>query len=574
MADLTISPHEPHRDSAPPTGPLSGLGGGTVGRWGLWLEWLSLWVLLFLYAGLPTPGVNEVHYLCKARHFWDPNWCDRDIFLHSADAHAVFYALFGWLAKFLPLDAAAWIGRLIGWGLLAFAWQRLSWACVPVRGASLVTASLFLTGLHYAHLAGEWVAGGFEAKVIAYVLVLIGLVRVVHGRWSGCWPWFGAAAAFHVLVGGWTVVASALAYAFTARLPGETLVRQIRPLVIGGAIALVGVLPALQLTATATPAEVSEGERIYVFERLSHHLVFHTFLSERIQRHGLLLILLAAVTWGTRRQPHAWRLACVALASVAIGLIGIALDQMLSHDPARAARWLKFYWFRLEDVLVPLATALLAAIYAQSLIDHPPTRAPRAGWVLAALLFLVGLAGVSGAWYEHRQAFWPEADLQSELLSSQNPPRARLDWISICEWARANTPADALFLTPLHVQTFKWYAQRAEWVSWKHIPQDPASLVEWQRRRNKVQQLAWNPELLPSLLAEIHRDDGVEYAVISASLLPYVQHAVVRTHNGTYAVLQLFPETQPSLESEHQPEPQPELQPDTTQPESDSLTPP
>ena len=42
----------------------------------------------------PVPGVNEPHYLSKARHVWDPQWCGRDLFLNSANAHAVFLWVF------------------------------------------------------------------------------------------------------------------------------------------------------------------------------------------------------------------------------------------------------------------------------------------------------------------------------------------------------------------------------------------------------------------------------------------------------------------------------------------------
>ena len=27
------------------------------------------------FARYPIPGPNESHYLCKAKHYWDPEWC-------------------------------------------------------------------------------------------------------------------------------------------------------------------------------------------------------------------------------------------------------------------------------------------------------------------------------------------------------------------------------------------------------------------------------------------------------------------------------------------------------------------
>ena len=43
----------------------------------------------------------------------------------------------------------------------------------------------------------------------------------------------------------------------------------------------------------------------------------------------------------------------------------------------------------------------------------------------------------------------------------------------------SHTQPQDRFLTPRNQQTFKWYAERAEVVCWKDIPQDPASIGQW-----------------------------------------------------------------------------------------------
>ena len=54
-------------------------------------------------------------------------------------------------------------------------------------------------------------------------------------------------------------------------------------------------------------------------------------------------------------------------------------------------------------------------------------------------------------------------------------------WEDACRWIAESgeVPLEARFLTPLMGQTFKWYAQRSEAVSWKDIPQDAESIVDW-----------------------------------------------------------------------------------------------
>ena len=140
--------------------------------WRWVLEVLLLVTLFFIYAGDSAPMVNEAHYLVKAKNYWDPGWCSQDIFVASDKVHTTFYFLFGWPTKFCSLTQTAWLGRLAGWVLLAVGLQRLSWGLFRKSFVSLAIAVLWISGVEYGNLAGEWVIGGIEAKVPAYGLIL------------------------------------------------------------------------------------------------------------------------------------------------------------------------------------------------------------------------------------------------------------------------------------------------------------------------------------------------------------------------------------------------------------------
>ena len=136
------------------------------------LEVLWIFLLLFLFVGSPPPDAGESHYLVKAKHYWDRDFCRGDLFLESPEAHLVFCWVFGWLTRFCSLDATAWILRVIAWLGFAFAWQRLSWAVAPQRFWSILSAGLMLALLRGCHMSRELIlVGGVEAKVFAYVLV-------------------------------------------------------------------------------------------------------------------------------------------------------------------------------------------------------------------------------------------------------------------------------------------------------------------------------------------------------------------------------------------------------------------
>ncbi len=240
------------------------------------MEIVLLTLIFTAQAAWPPPDPNEPHYLGKAKHFWNPDWAARDFFFNSSDTHRVFYLTLGWLTRYLQLEPLAWCGRLATWALLAWAWRRLSWTVAPRPGLAVLSGFLFLTLSAGYQLAGEWVVGGFEAKGLAYVLVFLALAEIARDRWRAACLLLGAASAFHVLVGGWSVVAAGCGWLLAGRerLP----LRRLWPALLGGLLlSLPGLLPGLTLDHGADPQTLRQAHEIYVFERLPHHLLPQSF---------------------------------------------------------------------------------------------------------------------------------------------------------------------------------------------------------------------------------------------------------------------------------------------------------
>src|SRR3989304_5580575 len=138
-------------------------------------------------------------------------------------------------------------------------------------------------------MAGEWVIGGVEAKGFAYVFVFLALEALVKDRWNGMWLLLGAAAAMHVLVGGWAAVAAGLAWlVIRGDRPG---LHSMWPGLAGGfLLSLPGLLPALLLNAATDAATIREANQIYVFPRLPHHLNIFQMNPEFILRFVLIAV--------------------------------------------------------------------------------------------------------------------------------------------------------------------------------------------------------------------------------------------------------------------------------------------
>ncbi len=140
----------------------------------------------FTYGALraPVPAVNEPHYLAKAKHYWNPEWCASDFFLESSNAHLVFYQTFGLPTFWLSLEECAWLGRAVAAIILAVGWTRLIFVMLPNRFAPLWVAWGFLLLQACGNLSGEWIAGGIESKVPAYGFLFWSLSYLLERSWN------------------------------------------------------------------------------------------------------------------------------------------------------------------------------------------------------------------------------------------------------------------------------------------------------------------------------------------------------------------------------------------------------
>ncbi|GIW90301.1 MAG: hypothetical protein KatS3mg109_0733 [Pirellulaceae bacterium] len=447
-------------------------------------EWLLIVLVYAAYAGCPPPDVNESYYLVKAKHYWLPDWCQRDLFVRSADVHTFFYATVGWFTSVLSLERAAYAGRLAAWGVLAWGWLRLSRALTPVPLMAALSAGWFLllTGIR---MAGEWVVGGVEAKVFAYGFVFAGLGCWLKQQLRWCWLYWGVAVLWHPLVGGWTWIAALLAAVATREIRGQW--KHLLPWsVVGLAVGFPGLWWATAaLRAPVSHEEAIQAARITVYERLAHHLAFHTFSRRDMAALGLVACM--SIGWGAwmgKRRASCRQLARFTAAVAAIALAGVVIDQSLLWNLDLAARLLKFYWFRLADAVVPVTAALLVTQYYCELCERDRRKAEY--YLVIILLIPVVVLG----WKIGRELrdTRPRADRRWDATAGdrQLALRKYRNWLAACGYIREHLPKDALFLTPFNQQTFKWHAERAEVVNWKDFPQDPASILEWKRRMDDL----------------------------------------------------------------------------------------
>lgn len=477
----------------------------------------------------PSPDTNESHYLCEARQVWNPSWCSGDFFLGSPEAHPFFYRLLGAPAAWLSLPEAAWLGRIAGWMTLAVGLCTVCAALMPSipsgRGvhatgnrrpwvhltSAVLLAALYSLAVRHTTASGEWVVGGCEGKVFAWGLVLVGAGLIAGGKLPAACLAFGCATTMHVLVGGWAMVAWIGTLTWD-RLTGAGLFRPDRrwPTILsyaaGALLGLSVIVPAMELSRGVSAADAAKATRIYVVDRLPHHLLVRTFADGMVSRHvltvalaftlaGMLITRSSRTTPASRgREPHSLstaqgdalrRLTIFIAMAVGLAVIGCGISLLEPFAAGITYGLLRYYWFRLSDGLVPLLLACTTMLFVRELPPQPQSadgtsdKSCRLSFAIGWLptLLVVMLVAVDIA---HESRHWP---LPGRWIPSRADRHVEAaEWEEACGWIAANTPQDAVFLTPRGSASFQWRCGRAEVVSWKHVPQSLAGILEWQRR--------------------------------------------------------------------------------------------
>lgn len=475
------------------------------GRSRYWFTIGTLFAMFLTYSQVQAniPGVNEPHYLTKARHVWDPSWCADDLFLQSSNPHLVFYRTVGWLAYVFPFPVAAILGRVLAYGLLAVAWVRLCRVLFDDVRVATVSAAFFLLLASLGNWSGEWLVGGVESKVFAYGFAFAGLSYLLECRVAAAGSLLGSAVSFHPVVGGWFTVCSAILVVIGClrilSIPDQTRV-PLRAWALGAAAfaatAAPGLIPAFAMLSSGDPEQAAEATRYQVTVRLAHHLDPTKFGATSHARFCATILsgaLLLFVALSDRTAGRVRALAVIVAAAVLIAGVGVVIGWQKPVSD-RMIGLLKFYPFRLADVLVPwFCAALLSRLATQKLRFTGST-----------ILVLAAFAG----------ALWianPTRD------SSRMRTAVRESWGDTCWWIRTNTSADALVLAPETDWAVKWFSQRAEYVNYKDCPQDPPSIAEFRRRRRVLwdwSTAATKDKMISkSEVAELHSLTEIDYFI-------------------------------------------------------------
>ncbi|MEZ5589106.1 MAG: DUF6798 domain-containing protein [Sedimenticolaceae bacterium] len=420
-------------------------------------------------------GVNEVNKLAAAKHFAQPGWLANDWYLGLETAR---YEVFNWIAgplvSYLGFAGAAVAGRLICYLALGFAFYRLRNSLrLPWYGMLLVLALFFAK---QSFVAGEWMAGGFEAKSLAYAALLLAIAAYSRAAYAAGAAWAGAAVSLHPLIGayGTLCLGGAILLAPQARRPHfvRLFVAQ-WPFVVTGAFGMAAI--AAQLLAGAG-ADGMRAAWIYVHFRNPHHLLPEFWATAdwkwaSMLAPGLLSSLIMAVA------PNVGRIRILAgfVAGTSI-IFCVGIAAWVSDMPSM----LKYYPFRLADTFVPLWLLVLAVwvIARRSALRRllGSWSVKRRPVSLDGPVLLLAVAFL--AWFTLTQVPDPVTRIASSLSSSKRP----FVRPPMFEWIAAHTEPGAVLLVPPAESAVYLYAERATVATFKHAPHSGSGVIQWYER--------------------------------------------------------------------------------------------
>lgn len=439
-------------------------------------------VFCFLCAGFLFRGImglnNEVHHLPLAKQHIKPDWLAGD-FYYSEDSgyRLLFQNILGRVVVEWGFLKASIAGRLVGYGLLAVAFVGLARMLRFGTVSLLLALSLFLVNPEQGAVAGEWLVGGIEPKVFAYALCLMAIPVLFRGNYPLAAVLLGLATSFHVLVGGWFLVACVTWVVFC----GESRIR-IRTVLYCTVFYLFwGGFGSLsiykELTSMVNSVNALDSSYLYVFMRNPHHL---NPLSWGSLNWFILFIysvsflcaykMMASIEYYSNNDGscgNIFNLNKLVLCSMSFFAAGL-----LVSFGGRSEIFLKYYPFRVGDILLPLAVCF-SFVY---LMNQKYILKSTSKIKITLIVIIITL-------YSHNIYANVKAFINIENFPSEDQ-LASAEWKEMCDWIRHNTAPHSLVVSPpSELESFAWLSERPTLVKFRFVPSSKTGRVdEWYNR--------------------------------------------------------------------------------------------
>lgn len=427
---------------------------------------IIFFILLFLYLWDDLLSGNEAQTLANVYNFANPEWLANDWFLSLDTVYRIPFNIFLFpLAKLLSLSALAITSRILLISLMALALTNFFEAVKLTPGSiALFTLIAFrMKGM----LAGEDMLWHVEAKILSYILVIGGITSFLNGKYRKMWLFFGGATAFHPLVGGYSVISLLFTWFFLEKKDKKSLFTSSPFFAITGWPGI-GIVLYNLISSRAASGGISD--LIYV-ARHPHHMIPTNFIRHVHKGFpewmdytiiiGNLIFCIVVITaaFFIIKKGNLRKLLYFTAGTGVIFAIGLLFYITKQYH------LLKYYPFRFGDIIIPFTAYIM---FLKVVDKYFFIKKPFIGISIAAAVLVV-----SGILFTIETSNIVKSNIPLSMTYESQAD------IELYRWIKQNTPADAVFIVDPFIDNFNITTERAQFVTFKHIPQNERDVVEW-----------------------------------------------------------------------------------------------
>jgi len=438
---------------------------------------------------------GEEQYLAMAKQFMYPSWIPNSFTLTEfAGTRIVFQFFVGLALKWADFEVVAFFARLINYALisipLAMLYKRLRFGYVLV----FISFQLFVMS-DQSLLGLEWMFNTFEPKTVAYIFLFYALNKVLDKQYSQAAIFLALSTHFHILVGGWFLVALVLHLLLLKRIR-----EGFRLILIYGLLCLPFAVYLFYGYFLDPPPDTDVNlDWVYVYFRLPHHLGIFKSSGYFMEHHfvGVILTALAlgAGLWLFKKQTDSKLRMVNSLMLIMFGInLFFVLVAWVDHKllDSSGGLMLKYYPFRTNS----LATFILFILLLNKAENYLSGRSfykPVKQSVVGVFMLLTIVQGVNNV---KRNLNFPEDVAFDEMAFH----------------IKKHTDKKAVFmLTDIRhnsdlYSSFGRKAERENFVVYKFVAAEKDKLLEWYKKYNVLSTISGDINRLPEFLEDYEID--------------------------------------------------------------------
>jgi hypothetical protein len=415
---------------------------------------------------------NEPDVIPYAKAVFNSNWLKYDWYLNLKIPYRNLFSYpVGYFSETYGMLKTIVVGRLITYLLVAFSLYRF---IKTIKTSPNIFAYFFFMIVFFMVFpkggSREWMVGGLETKAFAYSFAILSLSSFLNKKTRAGLLFAGLTLSFHLLVGIYNLFCL-IPIVWLLQKENRTFVvdtfKSLPVFLLAAGYGIYGIVYQFFLA----PKEISNlGWDIYVNIRVKHHTLPNHFWPET----WVVMVVFTALNlmfYLKSKNQKTKLISAYALFSVLISFVGLII--FFTPIPNH---YLKYYFFRFSDIMLPLITLLnIANFTVERLNKSFPEKE-----ILLKYIFI----GVSVILLSTRIFI-----LFSEGKGSIEQMAAIISTDKDMEkWVRNNTRREKIFIVPPDDGSFYMNYDRAMFVSWKHSPQNANDMVEWYNRLKLLNQ--------------------------------------------------------------------------------------